>query len=400
MDPSAVAVMCFEVLRDSSVKLLRQQIPALDALRGVAILMVLLHNFSVVGEGSIVGHVFDAGWVGVQLFFVLSGFLITGILLDTVKASNYFKSFFARRALRIFPLYYVVLFVGYIVVPAILVVPADHGQHQIWLWTYLANWQEAFGHGERAFPHLWSLAVEEQFYLVWPVLVYLLRGRGIVTLSVLMIVAAPVLRLVCRQRFGAESAYMFTICRMDALAMGAVLAAAFRSQRVSAWLVTKSPNIQVVRVGVMLLLGLVFVVSHGLPRTGAATQLAGYTLLSLIFTIWIAGEVGAFARTADDETLGKSPSVVAAPLRLLGKYSYAMYLFHAPLHLFVGTRVLAAVGYQATGSGAPLGVALLYALAMLAAALAAAWLSFLLIEQPALRLKARFAALSPVDAAG
>jgi peptidoglycan/LPS O-acetylase OafA/YrhL len=382
------------------MKLLRQQVPALDALRGVAILMVLLHNFSVVGEGSSVGHVFDAGWVGVQLFFVLSGFLITGILLDTVKASNYFKSFFARRALRIFPLYYTVLFVGYIVVPAILVVPADHGQHQIWLWTYLANWQEAFGYGERAFPHLWSLAVEEQFYLVWPVLVYLLRGRGIVLLSILMIIAAPVLRLVCRQRFGAESAYMFTICRMDALAMGAVLAAAFRSQRVSAWLVTKSPNIQVVRVGVMLLLGLVFVMSHGLPRTGAATQLAGYTLLAGIFAMWVAGEVAEFIRSSDSNRTIKSPARFTATLRIFGKYSYALYVFHAPLHIFVGTSVLAAVGYPASGSGTPLGVALLYALAMLCATLAAAWLSFLLIEQPALRLKNRFAALSPVDAAG
>ena len=114
----------------------RRHMPALDALRGVAVLLVLAHNFNLV---VVTGHLsagFDAvmniGWVGVQLFFVLSGFLITGILLDTARANNYYRAFFARRTLRIFPLYYAVLAFGFVVLPLLTKVPPGHGSHQGW----------------------------------------------------------------------------------------------------------------------------------------------------------------------------------------------------------------------------------------------------------------------------
>src|SRR4051812_39004746 len=96
-------------------------IPALDGLRGIAILLVLFHHFTIYrpdrGLDKWLANIPAAGWIGVDVFFVLSGFLITGILLDARDRRHYFRNFYARRALRIFPLYYLVVFVGLILLP-------------------------------------------------------------------------------------------------------------------------------------------------------------------------------------------------------------------------------------------------------------------------------------------
>ena len=149
-------------------------IPGLDGLRGVAILLVLVHMLNVleIEHGMpawVFGRISQIGWTGVQLFFVLSGFLITGILLDTQRSKNYFPAFYGRRTLRIFPLYFSVLTIAFVILPWLGSVPpavAADRPHQIWLWTYLSNWAAIFDQGSKAFPHFWSLAVEEQFYLV------------------------------------------------------------------------------------------------------------------------------------------------------------------------------------------------------------------------------------------
>src|SRR6185295_2902058 len=101
-------------------------------------------------------------------------FLITGILLDTQQAQNYYSGFYARRTLRIFPLYFGVLAATFIVLPLLWTLPSSIAldqKNQIWLWTYSSNWASIFGAGSKTFPHFWSLAVEEQFYLVWPLLI-------------------------------------------------------------------------------------------------------------------------------------------------------------------------------------------------------------------------------------
>ncbi|HZJ61945.1 MAG TPA: acyltransferase [Kofleriaceae bacterium] len=154
-------------------------VPALDGVRGLAILLVLAHNLSPFESTRRLidlsaGLTFDFGWVGVQLFFVLSGYLISGILLDTRGAPGYYRAFFGRRVLRIFPLYYGVLFLCLVLLPVLGLAPdallADR-RHSVWLWTYLINWAEPLGAAIAVFPHFWSLAVEEQFYLVWPFVV-------------------------------------------------------------------------------------------------------------------------------------------------------------------------------------------------------------------------------------
>src|SRR5438045_445958 len=123
---------------------LPRHMPTLDGVRGLAILIVVMHNLSLLTEphglaAQLLASWLDRGWVGVQLFFVLSGFLITGILLDTRKADNYYRAFLGRRLLRIFPLYYAVLFGAFVVTP-LVAHPIDGHEHQIWLWTYLGNW--------------------------------------------------------------------------------------------------------------------------------------------------------------------------------------------------------------------------------------------------------------------
>jgi len=167
--------------------------PPLDGIRGLAALLVACYHFGrpeVAGPGSqAIGFFTQFGWAGVDLFFVLSGFLIGGILLDTRDRPRFLRTFFKRRALRIFPLYFVFL-AAYVlvIVPQLPGPPTDIVSRQGWLWTYLANfdiarhgWYSGVGSSANA---LWSLAIEEQFYLVAPFAVLLLARRGVTTLAI------------------------------------------------------------------------------------------------------------------------------------------------------------------------------------------------------------------------
>src|SRR5262249_49808445 len=119
------------------------------------------------------------GMLGVDLFFVLSGFLITGLLLDAKGRPHYFRNFYARRTLRIFPLYYLVLAALFLVLPHLATLPMNletAREHQGWLWAYVANFYIAAQSSWAALSyvsHFWSLAIEEHFYLIWPALVFL-----------------------------------------------------------------------------------------------------------------------------------------------------------------------------------------------------------------------------------
>ncbi|HLL88149.1 MAG TPA: acyltransferase, partial [Tepidisphaeraceae bacterium] len=182
----------------------RTHYPALDGLRGLAILLVMVsHYVAPPAGGGRWGLVFrraaDAGWVGVDLFFALSGFLITGILLDAKGKPGFFRNFFARRTLRVFPLYYGVLFVVCVLLPALGLLKLGVPLSQRWLWLYATNLfpllRSADGAGfffpnswDLQFGHFWSLAVEEHFYLAWPLVVYALGRRPLmVTCAALMV---------------------------------------------------------------------------------------------------------------------------------------------------------------------------------------------------------------------
>ncbi len=352
--------------RASTTALVRDHMPALDGLRGVAVLLVLFHTFDLISRTGALDDTLNAGWIGVQLFFVLSGFLITGILLDTRDSPTYYRTFFTRRVLRIFPLYYLVLFVAFVIVPFDMDVPASHGSHQFWLWTYTNNFAAPFGKEEHAFPHFWSLAVEEQFYLVWPVVVRLAGRRGVAIIAPLAVVLAIAARIFARQHYGEEAAYMFTPCRMDALALGALAAVMVRAPSP---IFDKIPPL-VLRLGggLVVLAGLAL---GKLDRTGAPMQYAGYTIIALGFALLLVG------------ALSGSRLLTARPLRRIGMYSYGMYVFSVPLHLFIGVPIV--------GASPSLPIALVYVPAMAAITFAVAAASYHFYERPFLALKARLA---------
>lgn len=365
--------------------------PTLDGVRGLAILLVLAHNLSpleaptnLIGRALEMG--FDDGWIGVQLFFVLSGFLITGILLDTQQASNYFKSFIVRRALRIFPIYYLTLIAFLIVLPAVGVLAHDFGgswQHQLPLWLYYSNWTLPYGLGGDAMPHFWSLAVEEQFYLVWPWIIYRLKPMQVIKLCVGVAVASLLIRIgMLASQMQVEAIYTFTVCRMDALALGGAAAAVLR---IPAWRekLTQAP-LRVLLAGVVVLLGS-FIIDHGYPRVGWHGQTLGYSALALGFALLTLA-----CSCADlSGARGLFGAMRFSPLRTMGKYSYGVYIFHKPFDIFIGLPWLAS---RPGISHSSLPVALGYIAVGTLGSLLMAMLSYHLIEKRFLSLKTRFVA--------
>ena len=211
--------------------------PERDTLRGIAVLGVMcLHAFfwqyasySFGQWGRLILNLTRPGWIGVNLFFVLSGFLITGILLDSQGSPHYFRSFYIRRVLRLFPVYYGFLIVMIFVVPAIhqvaqLHVPEYHGS---WWWyiLYFSNWKMNHD-ADASLGHFWSLALEEQFYFFWPLTVYLLPRRALAWwCGVLCAIAVGMRHTLVGKGI---DLYAITPSRMDALVIGALMALAIR----------------------------------------------------------------------------------------------------------------------------------------------------------------------------
>jgi peptidoglycan/LPS O-acetylase OafA/YrhL len=368
-------------------------IPALDGVRGFAILLVLAHNlnpFSETGRPLERWIEYDSnfGWVGVQLFFVLSGFLITGILLDTRGAPRYLRAFFARRVLRIFPLYYGVLIGGLLVLPALGLAPhrllADP-EHRVWLWIYLVNWAEPLGRGVTAFPHFWSLAVEEQFYFVWPFVVRHAAPRRLLAITGALMIAAFAARIAVRVAgLGGEAAYMFTVCRMDALAVGAAVAALIRMPAAHAWLVRQRGGIAV---GASALFVVGLVTTGGYARTRLADQAHGYTILALVFAALV-------LLVVLDHERGRGWLGAIFQHRILrsfGTYSYGIYLVHQFINQLIGVPLLDRL--LPRGIGIKAGI--VYMIAVTAVSYAIAFVSYHAYEKHFLALKRHFTPGTP-----
>jgi peptidoglycan/LPS O-acetylase OafA/YrhL len=209
-----------------------KKIPQLDAVRGIAVLWVLVHNTGI--YPSLYLQLIAAnGWMGVDLFFVLSGLLITGILLDTKQSDGYFRNFYARRCLRIWPLYYSVLLFMFVIVPILR--PSE--AHNIFAGRSSPSWAfpiflqnflvriptSAAG----ALGVTWSLAVEEQFYLIWPLVVRFCSEAQLRRITIAVICISPALRFYLSQH--QVNIYSNTFCRLDGLMAGALLALMIRS---------------------------------------------------------------------------------------------------------------------------------------------------------------------------
>lgn len=212
---------------------MQKKIPQLDAVRGMAILLVIVHNTNANFPGLHLQAMFQNGWAGVDLFFVLSGFLITKILLDSKQSGDSLRNFYARRCLRIWPLYYCLIFFMFVIVPhirpsesAMIFAPRSSPwwAYPLFLQTFLVP------HPSSATGPLgvtWSLAVEEQFYLIWPWIVRYSSAKRLRQLAIAVICASPLLRLAFTLK-GVEF-YANSFCRLDGLMAGALLALVVRS---------------------------------------------------------------------------------------------------------------------------------------------------------------------------
>jgi len=361
----------------------RAHIPALDGLRGIAILLVIPHNADIFSNSAAwlwpIALIAHAGWIGVQLFFVLSGFLITRNLLDTRGDEHYLRYFYLRRVLRIFPLYFLTLFVGLVLLPQVITLSpealASH-QNQIWLWTFLSNWAQPYGADVSGFSHFWSLAVEEQFYLVWPFVVMLVAGRRLILVCVAVSLIALCSRLIMlRSGASADMIYVFTNCRMDALAMGAAIAVVSLSPPAMAWITNHS----------RVLLAMIFVVlfgvalfSHSYSVFDPHTLVFGQSMLAAAFALLVVS-VGTIPRDTFGYALRRL--LEARWLRTVGRYSFAMYVFHLPILVMFGGSIRQGASFA--GSATPLVYALLAILLSFLAGMA----SYHLLEKHFLGLK-------------
>jgi peptidoglycan/LPS O-acetylase OafA/YrhL len=353
----------------------------------VAVLAVLVFHFAhIEGEGGWLERVLlgatRAGWAGVDLFFVLSGFLITGILLDARGGEGYFQTFFARRVLRIFPLHYAYLAVLFLLLP--LLVPAfDRGPgHPGWLWSYLGNVLFVREGGFQASPyaaHFWSLAVEEQFYLAWPLVVWLLPARRLAVACLGIVAGAFALRYAIHHTtYDATAAYVLTPARMDALALGALVAVAARlpgwwpvARRAAPWvLVASAAAVAAVWVRQGALFG-----GDPVAQVWAFGPLAAG--FAAVLVLAVDGRSGALARPLASPTL-----------RTAGNYAYGLYVLHYPIFLGLEAAGVTAGSIAGLAGSRLLGIAGFTALAG-AATFAAALLSWRLVERPFLRLKDR-----------
>ena len=317
----------------------KRYIETLTGLRGVAILMVLCYHLVLDGyvqqQHGLVGIVramMWTGWAGVDLFFAISGFLITNILLDTRTRPHYFKSFHFHRILRIFPLYYLVLLVIFLAQPLFLAHPAlaqiypTRGGFLAYIFFVQNWWMPIFGQGRFLLGHFWTLAVEEQFYLLWPLIVWRARSRYLLQTCIVGAFLCPLVRYIfARHDPTSMFVYMSTAARFDTLLFGCATAIAVRYP-IGQQIVGKLAP----RLAIASAIGLFVInaVMRDLFFRGIHTQVLGYTLIAIfstcvVFYAWQINRTGKFA-----DRLLRSRF-----LEIWGRYSYGIYVFHAPFFI-------------------------------------------------------------------
>jgi peptidoglycan/LPS O-acetylase OafA/YrhL len=344
-----------------SAKVDIHRIAELDGIRGIAVIWVMLAHFYAPFASehplgllsTMIGH----GDAGVDIFFVLSGYLITSILIATKDAENYLAAFYARRSLRIFPLYIVAmtLYFG-------IFLPLEHRHglttgfkesEQVWYWLFLGNWRQGLGYnGGAGVAHFWSLAIEEQFYLAFSLIVLWVKNRNLVRICIGMIAASILLRVgLSVTGHLLLMAPRLTVLHLDPIAMGALLAC---SKRVRDWANRYSLLlIPLGFIGMFVLLNTLAMTATGIAAAAAVARGSAQPIPILRFRF----------------------------LQSFGKYSYALYVIHPFL-----AGVVAHFGKTQMTYGSWAAVILGESLA----SYALAWLSWNLLEKWFLRLKSHF----------
>ncbi|HKO51792.1 MAG TPA: acyltransferase [Polyangiaceae bacterium] len=366
-----------------------RHVDQLDGLRGLAIVFVMLFHMNAVPPVGRAARLWSwlcgNGGLGVDIFFVLSGFLITGILLDALQRPHYFRNFYARRVLRIFPLYYAVLIFAFLILPQLVpwsVLRYEQvNREAIWYWLHLSNFSIA---RRGAFIHpivdvSWSLAIEEQFYLLWPTVVWCVSVPRLRWLCIGLIALSFASRAwLTAVHVAPVAIYTLTFCRFDGLAIGALIALTVRDRLPSAiralmlrGLLATSP------------LGLIILLPLDGPLANAVKVASVYLFVSAL--------TGCVILTV----LSTPNALLIRPLkwsvlRVFGRYSYALYLFHYPISGAIRDFVLKPSRMPLVfGSSLP-AQALLYLVAG-SISLGAALLSWHLYEKRFLRWKRFFA---------
>jgi peptidoglycan/LPS O-acetylase OafA/YrhL len=360
-------------------------IPALDGVRGLAILLVLFYHLFWSNPNTtsrifnLLNEVRGSSYVGVNLFFVLSGFLITGVLLDTLHIPHFFKTFYARRALRIFPLYY-----GFLILLLLLTQPLHFvwSGWQYYFLTYTANiaiWRtQPFILHYFNIDHFWSLQVEEQFYFIWPFLVFRLkRPQTLIRVSLLICLVILFIRvfLVASHFSNIYLPYSPTFSCADNLLYGCCLCAALRTsarQRI----LSLAPRVFAIGVAILFCAA---ILHHGLDwENNFFVPTLGFSIIGITCAALIAMTLRP-ASTAQHIFENST-------MRFFGKYSYGIYVFHysvmvisPPIRQFVDDRFHSKV----------LGV-IIAAGAVLVATILIALLSYHFYEAPFLKLKRYF----------
>lgn len=314
-----------------------EYLPSIDGLRGIAILLVVWYHAPFLFRDAagfpqemfqgtfqrIFWGMSTAGWVGVDLFFVVSGFLISSILLRSREAGRSLQVFWYRRGLRILPL--AILYLSILRLNAAFDDPLgvlDSFDGWLAYLFYFGNVHIALnGWQPVVVMILWSLAVEEQFYIFWPVLVHYLTRRKLLFLSLMIIGLSPIARSLVLSTYGYPAVYVFTLCRLDALASGAVLALLFSNQSSKIQTVITCRKLAPLALFV-LLSTFIIPFSPSFPQTRPVMfTLFGYTWIAIALAILVGASVG-------HEGRGRSLLNNSA-LMFIGKRCYGFYLWHA-----------------------------------------------------------------------
>jgi peptidoglycan/LPS O-acetylase OafA/YrhL len=307
---------------------------SLDGLRGIAALMVVIfHFYSYPGgfysEPSIFKKITEIGQHGVSLFFVLSGFVITRILINTRSNPEYFSSFFTRRILRIAPLYYIFLMVWFFALPVILSIPQADFVDQIPFYIYLQNIYSTFHLPIAGPPHFWSLAVEEHFYLLWPLTVYYVPLKHLTKVIVISILLVFVARY-CMLTNG-FAIHDFTFTRIDQILMGAFLAILELRN------VYRKASVRYFISIAILVVPIAACIYMFAGHIHFMKELFKYFLLGIVFASLIG-----IVLSAKNSWLEKI--LTSSSMQYLGKISYGIYVWHVLalifLQFFFLTRIM------------------------------------------------------------
>jgi peptidoglycan/LPS O-acetylase OafA/YrhL len=362
----------------------RQRFLVLDGIRGLAIIAVLLTHASNIFQNRLLSRLFELGWTGVDLFFVLSGFLITGILIDTKSAVNRASSFYARRTLRIFPIYYLTFLVVFLAqtqstwIATAAAMPSwlDRLSYVFYFQDLAPFWRHGTAH-QTMLAHFWSLSVEEQFYFVWPFIVWRIQSKTVYRLCGAALCLTLVLRLTAGAYFGfGPWIQFFPLTRGDGLFVGSALAAIFATHN----RLSKKFMFGFALAGSLALLAVAVTDYRELFYGGPHMFTIGISGLAILFGVLIA------------YCLQSGAAPVARIFRMswlrnFGRYSYGLYVFHLPIYFLFEhlLREHSALTFPLRPINS-----LIYLALIVSVTYGIAWVSFNYYEQRFLRLKRFF----------